>query len=87
MRSRPPQNRWIGQHIDDPHGDLIAMARAQGFDSEAPVTTANDLTDALERARRLLPRGAGTLSIHWCYRLRRQRAGSTRRGGEEKITC
>src|SRR5919106_1235041 len=36
MRSRPAQNRWIGQRIDDPRVDLVAMARAQGFESEEP---------------------------------------------------
>jgi thiamine pyrophosphate-dependent acetolactate synthase large subunit-like protein len=43
MRSRPAQNRWIGQRIDDPRVDLVAMARAQGFDSEAPVSTTEAL--------------------------------------------
>ncbi len=52
MRSRPPQNRWIGQQIDHPHVDLVAMARAQGFDSEAPVTTADGLMKALKKRRR-----------------------------------
>ncbi len=52
MRSRPAQNRWIGQRIDDPRVDLVAMARAQGFDSEAPVTTPEALLKALRERRR-----------------------------------
>ena len=39
MRNRAPENRWIGQRIDDPRVDLVAMARAQGFEGEDPVTT------------------------------------------------
>ena len=57
MRSRPPQNRWIGQRIDDPRVDLVAMARAQGFDSEEPVTTAEELTAALERGAAIVANG------------------------------
>ena len=62
MRSRPPQNRWIGQQIDNPRVDLVAMARAQGFDSEAPVTTSDGLMRASKKARRSSPRADGTLS-------------------------
>ena len=51
MRSRPPQNRWIGQRIDNPRVDLVAMARAQGFDSEAPVSTAEACESAQKRRR------------------------------------
>lgn len=57
MRNRPAQNRWIGQRIDDPRVDLVAMARAQGFDSEAPVTTAEELAAALERGAAVVAHG------------------------------
>ena len=57
IRSRPAQNRWIGQRIDDPRVDLVAMARAQGFDSEAPVTTAEALTAALKRGAEIVVNG------------------------------
>jgi benzoylformate decarboxylase len=57
MRSRPAQNRWIGQRIDDPRVDLVAMARAQGFDCEEPVTTADELTAALERGAAIVAGG------------------------------
>jgi len=57
MRSRPAQNRWIGQRIDDPRVDLVAMARAQGFDSEAPVTTVEELTAALKRGAEIVTNG------------------------------
>jgi thiamine pyrophosphate-dependent acetolactate synthase large subunit-like protein len=57
MRSRPPQNRWIGQRIDDPRVDLVAMARAQGFDSEDPVSTAAALAHALRRGAEIVAKG------------------------------
>jgi thiamine pyrophosphate-dependent acetolactate synthase large subunit-like protein len=57
MRSRPPQNRWIGQRIDDPRVDLVAMARAQGFDGEAPVTTAEALMKALKKGAEIVAQG------------------------------
>ncbi len=57
MRSRPPQNRWIGQQIDNPRVDLVAMARAQGFDSEAPVSTSRELAQALKRGAEVVANG------------------------------
>jgi thiamine pyrophosphate-dependent acetolactate synthase large subunit-like protein len=57
MRSRPPQNRWIGQRIDDPRVDIVAMARAQGFDGEAPVTTSDELAAALKRGAEIVANG------------------------------
>ena len=57
MRSRPPQNRWIGQRIDDPRVDLVAMARAQGFDSCAPVSTSEALLAALGEGAEIVANG------------------------------
>ena len=57
MRSRPAQNRWIGQRIDDPRVDLVAMARAQGFEGEEPVSTIDGLAKALKRGADLVARG------------------------------
>ena len=57
MRSRPAQNRWIGQRIDDPRVDLVTMARAQGFDGEAPVSTAEGLTKALKKGAEIVAKG------------------------------
>ena len=57
MRGRPAQNRWIGQRIDDPRVDLVAMARAQGFDSEEPVSTAEALAKALKRGAEIVANG------------------------------
>ncbi len=57
MRDRPPQNRWIGQRIDDPRVDLVAMARAQGFASEAPVSTTEALAKALKKGAEIVAKG------------------------------
>jgi thiamine pyrophosphate-dependent acetolactate synthase large subunit-like protein len=56
-RSRPVQNRWIGQRIDDPRVDLVAMARAQGFESEDPVSTTEALAQALKRGAEIVAKG------------------------------
>ena len=57
MRGRPAQNRWIGQRIDDPRVDLVAMACAQGFEAEAPVSTVEGLAKALKRGADIVGRG------------------------------
>ncbi|HWP59097.1 MAG TPA: thiamine pyrophosphate-binding protein [Candidatus Acidoferrales bacterium] len=57
MRGRPTQNRWIGQRIDDPPVDLVALARAQGFESEDPVFTAEALAKALKRGAEVVAEG------------------------------
>lgn len=57
QRNRPLENRWIGHHIDDPPVDLVAMARAQGWDGEGPVEKATDLNDALSRGFKALEDG------------------------------
>jgi thiamine pyrophosphate-dependent acetolactate synthase large subunit-like protein len=57
MRDRPAENRWIGQRIDDPRVDLVAMARAQGFDAEAPVSTSEALAKALKKGAEIVAKG------------------------------
>src|SRR4029079_6583485 len=37
MRTRPVENKWIGQRIADPDIDIAAMARAQGAHGFGPV--------------------------------------------------
>ena len=48
-RSRPVENKWIGQRIDKPEIDLAMMARAQGAEGIGPVTRAEDLAPAIAR--------------------------------------
>ena len=57
LRGRPAENRWIGQRIDDPRIGLVAMARAQGFEAEEPVTTTEALAKALKRGAEIVRRG------------------------------
>jgi thiamine pyrophosphate-dependent acetolactate synthase large subunit-like protein len=49
-RSRPVENRWIGQRISDPEPDLALIARAQGLVGIGPVETPQELASALEEA-------------------------------------
>jgi thiamine pyrophosphate-dependent acetolactate synthase large subunit-like protein len=48
-RSRPVENRWIGQRIDGPTLDMAGLARAQGVDAEGPIKTVPELEQAIER--------------------------------------
>ena len=59
-RRRPPENKWIGQRLDDPAVDLVAMARAQGFTGEGPIETLGDLPKAILR-------GASVVSAGGCH--------------------
>ncbi len=48
-RSRPVENKWIGQKINDPDIDLAMMARAQGAEGIGPVTKAEDVAAAIKQ--------------------------------------
>ena len=50
MRSRPVENKWIGQRMADPEIDLAAMGRAQGAAGFGPISKASKLPDALAQA-------------------------------------
>jgi len=43
MRSRPVENKWIGQRISDPDIDLAALARAQGALGFGPIDDVSKL--------------------------------------------
>jgi benzoylformate decarboxylase len=62
VRGRPPENKWIGQRLDDPAVDLAAMARAQGLQAEGPIWDAADLKAALKRGVAAVEKG-GTYVI------------------------
>jgi thiamine pyrophosphate-dependent acetolactate synthase large subunit-like protein len=57
-RSRPVENRWIGQRISGPDIDLAMMARAQGAEGIGPVTGIAELAPAIEKGLRLAQDGA-----------------------------
>jgi thiamine pyrophosphate-dependent acetolactate synthase large subunit-like protein len=57
-RSRPVENKWIGQRIGDPDIDLAMMARSQGAEGIGPVTKAAELKPAIERGIKAVQAGA-----------------------------
>jgi thiamine pyrophosphate-dependent acetolactate synthase large subunit-like protein len=50
QRSRPVENKWIGQRISNPAPDLAMMARGQGMEGIGPIETGADLEKALAEA-------------------------------------
>ena len=57
-RSRPVDNRWIGQRISGPDIDLAMMARAQGAEGIGPITKAAELRPAIEKGIQTVRGGA-----------------------------
>jgi thiamine pyrophosphate-dependent acetolactate synthase large subunit-like protein len=49
-RSRPVENKWVGQRLETPEIDIAGMARAQGAAAWGPVRTAQELDTALDAA-------------------------------------
>jgi len=65
MRGRPVENRWIGQALDTPRPDIVALAEGQGFDGEGPITESDELAAAFERAAaRVKAGGRIVLDVH-----------------------
>ena len=60
-RSRPVENRWIGQRISNPAPDLAMMARGQGMVGIGPVETAAELDKALADAIKTVRGGAAVV--------------------------
>jgi thiamine pyrophosphate-dependent acetolactate synthase large subunit-like protein len=50
IRSRPPENRWIGQRISEPDIDIASLARSQGGQGFGPVTKQDDLVETFRKA-------------------------------------
>src|SRR5205807_887695 len=50
IRSRPVENRWIGQRISEPDIDFAMLARSQGAQGFGPVTKTGDLVATFEKA-------------------------------------
>lgn len=57
-RSRPVENKWIGQRIDQPDIDLAMMARAQGAEGIGPVRRVEDIAPAIARGLEAVRNGA-----------------------------
>ena len=65
MRDRAPENRWIGQRIDDPEVDIAEYAASLGVDSAGPVTKIGDLVPAIDKALKIVDSGKPyVLNIH-----------------------
>ena len=58
MRSRPVENRWIGQRIADPEIDLAQLARAQGALGFGPIAEGADLGATFREAIAAVQGGA-----------------------------
>jgi len=56
-RSRPVENKWIGQRIGDPDMDLAMMAVAQGAKGIGPVTHPDQLAKAIKDGLRAVMDG------------------------------
>jgi len=56
-RQRPPENKWIGQHIGGPDIDLTAIAKAQGLTTLGPVKTVGELAEVVREAVALVKAG------------------------------
>jgi thiamine pyrophosphate-dependent acetolactate synthase large subunit-like protein len=50
IRTRPVENRWIGQRISEPDIDIAALARSQGADGYGPITKTSDLVETFNKA-------------------------------------
>lgn len=48
-RGRPPENRWVGQRIEDPDPDFVKLAGGLGWEGEGPVASEDALAQALAR--------------------------------------
>lgn len=59
-RSRPVENRWIGQRIE-PFVDNASIARAQGFEGFGPLETEEDVRKALVQAIEIVKAGGRAL--------------------------
>jgi len=57
QRSRPVENRWIGQRIDDPPVDFASVARGLGLEGFGPIADPDDLADTFKAALQVVREG------------------------------
>jgi len=60
-RNRPAETASIGQRISDPEIDILAMAKAQGFEGTGPVRKRSELSPAIETGIAAVGRGESYL--------------------------
>lgn len=56
-RNRNPANAWVGQRLDNPAPDFVALAGGQGIEGRGPVTNLHDLEIAMQNGVRVLRSG------------------------------
>jgi thiamine pyrophosphate-dependent acetolactate synthase large subunit-like protein len=56
-RSRPVENRWVGQRINEPDIDIAMMARSQGAEAFGPITKVADIKPALQKGLEAVRQG------------------------------
>jgi benzoylformate decarboxylase len=57
VRGRPVENKFVGQQMVNPAIDLVALAKAQGFEGEGPILSAPDFAAALARGAAVVRAG------------------------------
>jgi len=62
VRGRAVENKWIGQRLEGPTVDILAISRAQGFETLGPVEDPAPLSDALAKGGEIV-RGGGRVVI------------------------
>ena len=60
-RRRPTETASVGQRISDPQVDILAMAKAQGFEGLGPVRHRRELADAISAGVDAVERGECSL--------------------------
>ena len=61
QRGRPPENKGVGQRIEDPTPDLAALVRGFDWQAEGPITTSGTLKATLTHAVETVAKGGRVL--------------------------
>ena len=64
-RTRPVENKWIGQRMSEPAIDIAAMARSMGAEGFGPIRRAQDLGPAMREALALARAGKTCVIDAW----------------------
>ena len=64
-RTRPMENKWIGQRMSEPAIDIAAMARSMGAEGFGPIRRAQDLGPAMREALALARAGKTCVIDAW----------------------
>jgi thiamine pyrophosphate-dependent acetolactate synthase large subunit-like protein len=65
LRDRPPENKWVGQRMENPEVDFAAIARTFDLHGEGPIKSAADLGPALKRATEVVKQGGFAVVNVW----------------------